>query len=130
MKQTEQQERLRRVMTLVARAGDNISFRELIESDRKGFQGLKMAYATKAFETTILDVPIGEIEAQCSLVKSLFDGTGLLFYTDEIYEASLAGKANFHIDFSISLDKNVAEAIRLFAEKKQYSKPEVTCPRH
>lgn len=117
-------ENLRRIIGLVANAGDDMSFRELIESDREGFSGLKMAYATKAFDTQILEVSLAEVEKRCPLVKSLFDGSGLLFYSDEVYKATLAGKAEIYSDFTISFDKNIAEEVRRFVAGKQCSKPD------
>ncbi|WP_423762133.1 hypothetical protein [Burkholderia sp. NLJ2] len=83
-----------------------------------------MTYATRATTLDIQDIQLDKIENECPLLKSFFDGTGLLFYTDDIYQQSLNGKAPIKIDFSISLDKNVTDAIRLFVEGKQPSQPQ------
>lgn len=111
-------------LTAIASAKPSDSFADIIADNRAHFAGLHIAYATKASELKVQDVNLDEITSECSLVSSFFCGSGLLFYTDEIYRQTLAGEAQICLDFSISLDKNVAEAVRLFAEGKQYSQPD------
>lgn len=114
----------RRAITAIAQADQTAPFAEVIASDLDSFRGLRVAYATKATRLQIQEVRLDQIEAACPMVRSFFDGSGLLFYTDDIYRKTLAGGAAFHVDFSVSLDKNVAEAFRCFANGKSYSKPE------
>jgi hypothetical protein len=116
--------KMRRAITAIAQAGETTSFAEIIASDLDSFKGLRVAYATKAVGLEIQNIRLDQIEAACPMVRSFFDGRGLLFYTDEIYRKTLEGGAAFHFDFSVSLDKNVAEAFRCFAARKGYSKPE------
>lgn len=115
---------MRRAITAIAQAGETTSFAEIIASDLDSFKGLRVAYATKAVGLEIQNIRLDQVEAACPMVRSFFDGRGLLFYTDEIYRKTLEGGAAFHFDFSVSLDKNVAEAFRCFAARKGYSKPE------
>ncbi|MBR8070943.1 hypothetical protein KDW23_26950 [Burkholderia cenocepacia] len=117
-------EKIRRALTAIATAHHGASFQSIIESDRECFRGLHVTYATRATTLDIQDIQLDKIESECPLLKSFFDGTGLLFYTDEIYQQSLNGKAPIKIDFSISLDKNVTDAVRLFVEGKQPSQPQ------
>lgn len=117
-------EKTRRALTAIATARQGASFKEIIESDRECFRGLHVTYATRATNLDIQDIRLDQIEAECPLLKSFFDGTGLLFYTDEIYRQSMKDRSPVAIDFSISFDKNVTDAIRLFVEGKQASQPE------
>ncbi|WP_155639027.1 hypothetical protein [Burkholderia cepacia] len=117
-------EKMRRALTAIATADRGASFINIIESDRECFRGLHVTYATRTTTLDIQDIQLDKIENECPLLKSFFDGTGLLFYTDDIYQKSLSGKTPINIDFSVSLDKNVTDAVRLFTEGKQPSQPE------
>lgn len=116
--------KMRRAITAIAQADEASSFADIIDSDLDSFKGLWVACATRATGLAIQGGRLDQIEAACPVVSSFFDGSGLLFYTDDIYRKTLAGGAAFHFDFSVSLDKNVVEAFRCFAARKGYSKPE------
>lgn len=49
-----------------------------------------------------------------SLLKEIFYGQGLLFYTDEIYQQTKEGQAQIKLDYSISFDSNIAEKFRIW----------------
>ncbi|WP_175760747.1 MULTISPECIES: hypothetical protein [Burkholderia] len=116
-------QKIRRALTAIASADQGASFKSIIESDRECFHGLHVMYATRATTLDIQGIQLDKIERECPLLKSFFDGSGLLFYTDDIYQKSLTGNAPINMDFSVGLDKNVTDAIRLFVEGKQPSQP-------
>ncbi|MGZ3182486.1 MAG: hypothetical protein ACXU8N_08600 [Telluria sp.] len=119
----DEAEQFRRVLTAIASAPPGAAFGAIIESERAAFQGMHVTYATRATELHLNEIRLDKLNAACPLLHSLFDGTGLLFYSDEAYSATLAGRASIILDYSIMLDKNVCEEIRRYVRGKQPSDP-------
>jgi hypothetical protein len=113
-----------RAVEIVTNAPTSASFAEIIESDRAAFAGLKIVYASQHVNSEFLGVQFAKIEHECPLVQRLFGGQGLLFFTDEIYRRTKAGETQVNLDFSVSFDANVAEAIRCLVAHKGISRPD------
>jgi hypothetical protein len=116
-------EKMRRVMTAIAAAGPSISFASVIEEERDAFLGMHVIYATRAHDSYIQQLRLKEIEERCPLVTSLFDGSGLLFYSDRIYSDMRHGPASILMDYSIALDKNICENLRCYVKNVGISRP-------
>jgi hypothetical protein len=116
--------KMRKVMTAIATSPPTKSFAAIIEEEREAFMGLDVVYATRAHDSYIQQVRLDQIEAACPLVTSLFNGSGLLFYSDRIYRDMEQGAAQIMLDFSIGLDKNVCENLRCYVNNKGFSKIE------
>ena len=114
--------KMQTAMTAIAVAPSTKSFASIIEEEREAFQGLDVAYATRAHDSYIQKVRLDKIEAACPLVTSLFNGSGLLFYSDRIYRDMKTGPAPIMLDFSIGLDKNICENLHCYVKNKSFSK--------
>jgi hypothetical protein len=114
--------KMRKVMTAVAAAPPTKSFASIIDEERDAFQGIDVVYATRGHDSYIQQVRLDQIEATCPLVTSLFNGSGLLFYSDRIYRDMMRGPAPILLDFSVGLDKNICENLHCYVKNKGFSK--------
>ncbi len=117
-------EKMRTVMTAIATMSPSASFASIIDAKREAFHGMHVAYATHSHDSYVQQVRMDQIETECALVCRLFDGSGLLFYSDEIYRDMRHGPARIMLDFSIGLDKNVCDNIRRYVEGKAIDRPD------
>jgi hypothetical protein len=117
-------EKMRKVMTAIAAAGPSVSFASIIEDERDAFLGMHVTYSTYAHDSYIQQLKLQEIEQRCPLVTSLFDGSGLLFYSDRIYSDMRNGPAPILMDYSIALDKNICEILRCYVKNVGFSRPD------
>jgi hypothetical protein len=117
-------EKMRTVMTTIAAAPADMSFATIIEEERKAFKGMHVVYATHFHDSYVQQVRMDQIEAECALVCGLFDGSGLLFYSDRIYRDMQRGPAQIMLDFSIGFDKNVCDNIRRYVEGRGIDRPD------
>jgi len=93
----------------------NKNFAALVESNRNLFKGFKVVYSTFNINNTFSGTCLKSIEDDCAVLKKFFYGTGLLYYTDELYEKTkVEGRIDIPIDYSLSLDSNVAEKFRIW----------------
>jgi hypothetical protein len=109
-------------MTVIATSPSTRSFARMIEEEYDAFQGLDVAYATRGHDSYIQKIRLDQIEETCALVTSLFNGSGLLFYSDRIYRDMQEGVAPILLDFSIGLDKNVCENMRCYINNTGFSR--------
>jgi len=87
----------------------------LIEKNITLFQGFNIAYSTNNLESNFSGLSLASIEQECTSLKKFFYGSGLLFYSDIIYQQMKSGqKVEIPLDFSLSLDSNVAERFRVW----------------
>jgi hypothetical protein len=96
------------------------SFFNIIMSDREAFCGLKVIYAS-ATSAEFNGVSFDAINEECRLIRPLFTGRGLQFYTDEVFSETIRGQARIPLDYSLSFDSNIAEQFRLFVSGKKLS---------
>jgi hypothetical protein len=113
--------KMRRAISAIANALVGASFSDIIDSDRDAFKGLHVTYATKATEFHINQIRLDQLNRECTLVESFFDGSGLLFYSEDVHARTMAGQAKIVLDYSIMLDKNICEEIRRYVNGKQPS---------
>ncbi len=116
-------QRMSEAISAIVYASPENSFESIIESNRENFRGLRVICASKAAKLNKTSISLREIESLCPLFTSFFDGNALFFYTDDIYRATMEGTAQITLDFSVILDKNIAEAFRCFSIGKGVSKP-------
>jgi len=117
-------EKMRRAMTAIAYGASTRSFNAIIESEREAFMGLQVVFATKVKQTDLHGILLDQMSVHCPLVSNAMGAQGLLFYSDDAYARTLAGETEIAIDYSISFDKNVCEAMRLIVAGKNVSQPE------
>jgi len=99
----------------IARFDSHNSFAELIETNRKVFEGLRVIYSTNNISSEFGLVPLQGIEKECRIASKFFGGSGLLFYSDQIYKDTIEkGKINIPLDYSLTFDSNVAEVFRIY----------------
>lgn len=115
---------MRIAMSAIAHASPHTSFGDIIQSELPAFRGKHVIYATHSTESHIQQLRIDRISEACPAVRSLFDGSGLLFYSDRVYADTLAGRAEIKLDYSIMLDKNVCEDVRRYVTGKSLSRHE------
>lgn len=107
--------RLRYLVSIIVHHRPEKSFSSLIEENKELFHGFKVIYSTDNFETNFLSGSLKDIENKCPVLKKYFYGSGILFYSDESYKTILAkGKYEIPIEYSLSLDSNIAERFRVW----------------
>ena len=101
------------------------SFTNLIDNNLSLFQGFRLVYSTNNFDFEFSTSSLREIEELCPVLKKYFYGTGLIFYSDDLYAAT---KSNYQIeipiDYSLSLDSNIAEKFRVWENGGSLDKEE------
>jgi hypothetical protein len=117
-------DKMKRAMTAIAYLGDTRSFKDIIDSEREAFRGLQVVFATKVRQTDIHGILMNEISDHCPLVCNTMGAQGLLFYSDKVYEHTLAGETEIAVDYSISFDKNICRNVNLMASGKNIDQPE------
>lgn len=91
------------------------NFSSLVDNNKGLFRGFKVVYSTNNLENEFSHSSLASIEKDCPVLKKFFYGTGLLYYTDDLYKKTkLSGKIEILIDYSLSLDSNVAEKFRVW----------------
>jgi hypothetical protein len=91
------------------------SFKNLIENNEELFKGFRLVYSTNNLDAEFSNSSLREIEEHCPTLKKYFYGTGILFYSDELYAATKRkGRVEIPIDYSLSLDSNAAERFRIW----------------
>lgn len=91
------------------------NFSSLVDNHKQLFSGFKVVYSTSNLENEFSNSSLTSIEKDCPVLKKFFYGTGLLYYTDDLYEKTKqSGKTEIPIDYSLSLDSNVAEKFRVW----------------
>jgi len=117
-------EKFRRVLSAISHADDKTSFSDIIESERTSFRGLKVTYTTNSKVLDIHGVEWHRVTEYCPLVTNTFGARGVLFYSDDIYQKTLAGETQVPVDYSVSFDKNICENVRLLAKHGTLRQPE------
>ncbi|MDG6774716.1 hypothetical protein QCB45_10270 [Thiomicrorhabdus sp. ZW0627] len=108
-------ERIQELLEVIVLHDPQDSFLKLIEGNRELFKGLKLIYSTNNIETDFSNYPLKKIEEDCPVLKKFFYGSGLLFYSDELFRRTLIeGKIKIPLDYSLSLDSNAAEKFRVW----------------
>lgn len=116
-------ERLQRAMNEIAAHDPERSFSELIDDKRALFKDFKLIYSTNHLEGNFANSSLKAIEDECPVLKKYFYGTGLLFFTDELYDKTRKhGKVKIPLDYSLSLDSNAAERFRAWEDGKSLDK--------
>lgn len=101
------------------------SFRNLIENNEDLFKGFRLVYSTNNLDSEFSHSSLKEIEEHCPTLKKYFYGTGILFYSDELYaETKRQGRIEIPIDYSLSLDSNAAERFRIWENGGSLDKEE------
>jgi hypothetical protein len=101
------------------------SFRNLIENNEELFKGFRLVYSTNNLDSEFSHSSLKEIEEHCPTLKKYFYGTGILFYSDELYAATKRqGRIEIPIDYSLSLDSNAAERFRVWENGGSLDKEE------
>lgn len=101
------------------------SFERLIDNNKKLFQGFRVIYSTNNLDTDFSHSSLKDIEEHCPTLKKYFYGTGLQFYSDELYAALKSnGHIDLAIDYSLSLDSNAAERFRIWENGGSLDKDE------
>lgn len=101
------------------------SFKKLIENNEKLFQGFRLVYSTNNLDADFSHSSLRKIEEHCPTLKTYFYGTGILFYSDELYAATKRkGRIKIPIDYSLSLDSNAAERFRIWEKGGSLDKEE------
>jgi len=101
------------------------SFRKLIENNGNLFQGFRLVYSTNNLDADFSHSSLRKIEEHCPTLKTYFYGTGILFYSDELYaETKSKGRIEIPIDYSLSLDSNAAERFRIWEKGGSLDKEE------
>lgn len=99
------------------------SFSNLIESNRELFREFKLIYSTNNMEADFASSSLDMIEEECPALKKFFYGSGILFYSDELYERTKReGKIEILLDYSLSLDSNAAELFRVWENEGSLDK--------
>ena len=115
----ERFERLQTVLNKIINHSPEQSFSELIDGARSMFKGFKLIYSTNNLKDSFAKYSLETIEKECPVLKKYFYGTGLLFYSDQIYDKTKEHKrVEFPIDYSLSLDSNAAEYFRCWENGK------------
>ncbi|MDP3425101.1 MAG: hypothetical protein Q8S32_15255 [Burkholderiaceae bacterium] len=101
------------------------SFRNLIENNSTIFKGFRLVYSTNNLDAEFLHSSLRKIEEHCPTLKKYFYGTGMLFYSDELYAATKSkGRIEIPLDYSLSLDSNAAEKFRVWENGGSLDKEE------
>lgn len=101
------------------------SFKSLIEVKEDLFKGFRLVYSTNNLDSDFSHSSLKEIEKDCPTLKKYFYGTGILFYSDELYNATKRkGRVEIPIDYSLSLDSNAAERFRVWENGGSLDKEE------
>ncbi|WP_146155024.1 hypothetical protein [Photobacterium angustum] len=99
------------------------SFSELIDNKRALFKGFKIIYSTNNLDGNFAKSSLKSIEEECPVLKKYFYGSGLLFFSDELYDNTRKlGEIEIPIDYSLSLDSNAAERFRVWEDGKSLDK--------
>lgn len=121
----ERFDRLQLAFNLVTHHDTELSFSDLIEPNRNTFYGFKLVYSTNHLDGDFANTSLKSIEDQCPTLKKYFYGSGLLFFSDEVYDRTWReGHLKLHIDYSLSLDSNAAERFRIWEDGKDLDKSE------
>lgn len=82
-------------------------------------------YSTNNLQSEFSNSSLKRIEEQCVTLKKYFYGSGILFYSDELYsEIKRKGSVEIPIDYSLSLDSNAAERFRIWENGGSLDKDE------
>lgn len=101
------------------------SFKNLIEGNEELFKGFRLVYSTNNLDSEFSHSSLKEIEEDCPTLKKYFYGTGILFYSDELYAAKKRKeRIEIPIDYSLSLDSNAAERFRVWESGGSLDKEE------
>jgi hypothetical protein len=101
------------------------SFKNLIENNEDLFTGFRLVYSTNNLDSEFSHSSLKEIEEHCPTLKKYFYGTGILFYSDELYAATKRQvRIEIPIDYSLSLDSNAAEKFRVWESGGSLDKEE------
>ena len=101
------------------------SFKNLIENNEELFKEFRLVYSTNNLDFEFSHSSLREIEEHCPTLKKYFYGTGILFYSDELYAATKTnGQIQIPIDYSLSLDSNAAERFRVWESGGSLDKEE------
>ena len=83
------------------------SFSNLIENNSELFKGFKFVYSTNNIESNFSHTSMQKIEEQCSVLKKFFYGTGLIFYSNDLYSKTrLYGSIEIPVDYSVGQSNN------------------------
>jgi len=117
--------RLRDAVNAILLHEPDDSFKNLIENNEELFKGFRLVYSTNNLDTEFSHTSLREIEEHCPTLKKYFYGTGILFYSDELYAATKRkGRIEIPIDYSLSLDSNTAEKFRVWENGGSLDKEE------
>lgn len=99
------------------------SFNNLIAKNENLLEGFRLVYSTDNIDAAFSHFSLKNIEKCCPALKRYFYGSGLLFYSDQHYKnTKLNGRIEIPIDYSLSLDSNVAEKFRIWENNRSLDK--------
>lgn len=97
-----------------------LSFNDLIEPNLEIFSKFRLIYSTNNITSSFGYTSLDKIEKQCSSLKRFFHGSGLLFFSQDIYQLQHQQKTVYiPLDYSLSIDSNVAERFRIYEKGGQ-----------
>lgn len=115
----------RRACDSIARHDPNRSLAEFVDDNETILSELIILYSTNNTTFLINGVSFKEIEQKFKGIKCLFYGSGLEFYSKQLWEIAKEKNAvPIPISFQLSFDSNVSEAIRKFTFGKKVSNQE------
>lgn len=93
----------------------HLSFNDLIEPNLEIFSKFRLIYSTNNTNSGFGYTSLDKIEQECSCLKKFFYGSGLLFFSQDIYQLHHQQETVFvPVDYSLSIDSNVAEQFRVY----------------
>ena len=79
-------QRLQNLLNVISMHDPRHSFSSLVEENQSLFREFKVTYSSNNIETNFLNYSLSKIEKKCTTLKKFFYGSGLLFYSDDIYK--------------------------------------------
>ena len=93
----------------------DLSFNDLIEPNLEIFSKFKLMYSTNNTNSQFGYTSLDRIEEDCDSIRKFFHGSGLLFFSKDIYQAQQKQETVYiPLDYSLSFDSNVAEKFRVY----------------
>lgn len=116
----------RKACDSIARHDPNRSFAEFVDDNETILSELIILYSTNNTKFLINGVSFQEIERKFKRIKCLFYGSGLEFYSKQLWKiAQEKGEVPIPLSFQLYFDSNVSEAIRKYTLGKEVSNQEI-----
>ena len=98
----------------------HLSFKDLIEPNLEIFSKFRLMYSTDNTVSQFGYTSLDRIEEDCDSIKKFFHGNGLLFFSNDIYQAQQKQETvHIPLDYSLSFDSNVAGQFRVYEKGGQ-----------